>query len=312
MYPGRQYRAKPGGILHMGRKVVVILICALLYVLFRMFFSGVTIDSDVYGYYKDGKLNRRGIISLVQQVKRLIPIKTTDTTVVGVTYNYTDGNPPKGQINYYHRIDEDKVDFYVKHRQEVVNHMASVQCSNPEVAEMLKQLDKITISFYQKDQFLFGMEVSDELCSSGSGAKDSDEPKGSVDPDVPESDDPSSVQDVDPVCGGDGRGGQNGPAAADPVVTNHISLLSKNLPIKTSFGQLAAVEADGEKCVRHIFDVDGSAAGSIDLKRDLIIKSYCTNAHLKELLDRTARVNLVFRKDGNEFLTWTLNAGSCR
>ncbi len=168
----------------MARTVVIILICGLLYVLLRMFTSNISVDSDVYGYYKDGRLNERGIISLVQQIKRLIPIKTLDTTVVGVTYNYEDGKPPKGQINYYHRIDDDKVEFYLSHRQEVVNHMAQTQCDNQEVVDMLKQLEKITISFYRNDQFLFGMEVSESLCLDGTMSRSTNEPVEGNDPNL--------------------------------------------------------------------------------------------------------------------------------
>ncbi len=294
----------------MGRSVVWILICAVLYILIRMFTSGITIESDVYGYYKDGRLNQRGIISLVQQIKRLIPIKTEDTTVVGVTYNYEDGNPPKGQINYYHRIDDEKVEFYLSHRQYVVNHMASVQCANSEVVDMLGKLEKITISFYQKDQFLFGMELSQALCASGEGAGESGEPENSIDPDVPA--DNSSVTENTEGADHGNNDVKNVNASSDPVVQKHISMLSKNLPIKTSFGRLAAVEAEDEHSVRYIFDVDDGSVAAMEGKRGQIVRSYCTNAHLKNVIDSTDHISLVLRNGEKSFITWVVTGNDCR
>lgn len=326
----------------MGKTIVTVLILAMIYVLARMFTSGITVESDVYGYYKDGKLNRRGIVSLVQDIKRRIPIKTTDTTVVGVTYNYEDTSPPRGQINYYHRIDPDKVDFYLSHRQQVVNHMATVQCANSEVVAMLEKLERITISFYRGSEFLFGMEVSAELCASGENSREAPAPSGDQDGSEPEpgtgaepagspekapekGDPPQGA----PAAAGDDRGSKAGDAhdtpdgeggdapegarvsRKDDPVARHVAMLSPKLPIKTSFGSLIRVEAEGRDGVRHSFDVDGDRLGGFASMKGRILEAYCANAHLASLLSQVDHVTLDFSSGGHGFARWKVTRADC-
>ncbi|MBQ8708686.1 MAG: hypothetical protein IJ523_11420 [Succinivibrionaceae bacterium] len=312
----------------MGKAIVTALILALIYVLARMFTSGITVDSEVYGYYKDGRLNERGIISLVQQVKRLIPIKTQDTTVVGITYNYEDGSPPKGQLNYYHRIDDDKVDFYLAHRQEVVNHMAYAQCANHEVVEMLEKLEKITVSFYRHDRFLFGLEVSAAMCRGDvrTQAREIGEVKDATDPPLEDKTEAGAKDDgADEARTGTekARSGKDGAPAADKVdgdgrddssagaVSSHISIITPNLPIKTSFGSLLKVEPEDGNGVRHVFDVNGNELRTFDQKKTTIIRGYCGNAHLASLLKHADHITLEFTSGGNTFKRWRLTEAAC-
>ena len=88
-----------------------------------------TFESDTYGYYKDGKLNERGLISIVRDIKRKLPVYTEDTVVFSVNYSYQPKDNPKSVINYFHMVNKDKVEYYKKNSSIVASNFAIKQCS---------------------------------------------------------------------------------------------------------------------------------------------------------------------------------------
>ncbi|MGN1356508.1 MAG: hypothetical protein ACI4VX_02320 [Succinivibrionaceae bacterium] len=289
--------------------IITFLTCILAYFLVVLCTGGFKVDSDTYGYYKNGRLNERGIISIVDRVRRMIPMKTPDTTVVGINYNYRDDTVPHGQINYYHVVDKDKLDYYRRNSQEVVNRVATAQCSNSDIVEMLGKLDKITISFYDGDVFLYGMEVSSETCGSGSKITNT-EPSNARDGQGITSADKSDGNNKD---AGDGDTGSD--LQGNPSVKKHVLAMNKILPFQNSFGELYAVEEDNVDGIRHRFRIKEESVDKF--KKDMknisgkVVQSYCKNTKMSGLLQKIHHISLDFEYQNENLLSLQISRDTC-
>ncbi len=291
--------------------IITFLTCIFAYLLVVLCLGGFSVDSDTYGYYKNGRLNERGLISIVNRVKRMIPMKTPDTTVVGINYNYVDDTVPHGQINYYHVVDNDKLEYYKNNSQTVVNHMATTQCSNADIVDMLTKLDKITISFYDADKFLYGLEISSDTCEEDSKKVQHNEPEKTK-----ESSDDSKVEDDKPKQNNEEKDSTVKVSSNNLSVKKHVLAMNKVLPFKTSFGELQAVEAEGENSIIHSFNVNNENIDrfkkNVKSYLEKMVQSYCKNTELSGLMDKIDHITLNFEYQHEQFESVQVSKETCR
>lgn len=251
----------------MKNNIIAILICLVTYVIVKMFMGDFKFESDTYGYYKDGKLNERGLISIVTDAKRNLPIKTADTTVFDINYIYKSENDPKPIINYFHQVDKDKVTFYRENSSAVASNLATSQCDQKEILEMLEKLDRITISFYDQKDFLYAVEISEEICKKISPQKVSVDPKAEE--------------------------------KAKKAITQHVTILKKNLPIKMELGALIDVLLEPDNSVTYIFTVGDEQTKAYNSRKSelnkKIVSAYCNNSKMRELLSYVPYLEVEFR-----------------
>ncbi len=272
----------------MFQKLIPIAICVLAYVVVKLATGGFTIESDKYGYYKDGKLNERGIISIVARVRRLVPFKSAETTLVGITYNYEDGEPPVGSINYYHMVNKDLVEHYSKDSAQVADRFARSQCGNQEIKDMLQKLDHITVSFYDDQRFMYGIKIDSALCDDIEAGKTGEKSLASHPVDA---------------------------SQAKAAAAKHAAAISAGLPLDIKVGILAAVKADDSGNVTHIVEIpkDREKAFLADKNAlsDKLVKAYCSNKNIVGLLGNIASFRISFRVDGKEILSSPIQASAC-
>lgn len=288
--------------------IVTFLTCVFAYLLYILCTGGFKVDSDTYGYYKNGKLNERGIISIVDRVKRMIPLKTPDTTVVGINYNYEDANIPHGQINYYHVVDKDKLDYYKKNSQDIVNRMATAQCSNKDIVDMLEQLDKITISFYDEETFLYGLEISAETCTGSNSKVNHDEPKSKKEEKQTKKDNETESKAKD-------LSNSQNVSTKNIAVQTHVVAMNKILPFKINFGELAAVEVEDENSIRHHYKINKESIGLFrkNMKNisSKVVQSYCKNTELSGLMKKIDHISLSFEYEKETLLVVQVSKNTC-
>lgn len=240
----------------MKNNIIAVLICVLTYVIVKMVMGDFTIESNTYGYYKNGKLNERGLISIVRDVKRKLPIYTEDTVVFDVNYTYQPAEDPKAVINYFHNVNKDKVDYYVKNSNVVAGNLILVQCRQQEIFEMLDKLDHFTVSFYDEKNFLYAVEISKIVCEKVLNVESKTETTSQV--------------------------------VVHKMAEDHVKTLNKNLPIEMNFGSLVTAKVDEQNVITHVFEIkhgklDDFEKNKKEIKRKIKM-AYCSNSKMKEVL----------------------------
>lgn len=254
----------------MKNSIVAIIVCILAYLFIKLCLGDISIESDTYGYEKNGKLNKRGLISIVTDTKRLLPRKTEQTTVVNIDYSYEPENDPKPILNYYHVVDQNEVDFYKTHQQEVAARFILSQCENKDIVEMTKKLEKYTVSFYDGNDFIFRIDIDAKVCEEVVNPKNENQNK------------------------------------TDKNLSNIINLMNSHMPIKTTYGYLKNVElSNSNEVIFQFFVYDSGKAfflKNIEEIKKTTIKSYCSNKDISKILAQTNLIRINYFDEQKNFL----------
>lgn len=258
----------------MKNNIIAILICIMAFILVKLCMGDFTIESDTYGYYKDGKLNERGLISIVRDTKRRLPIYTEDTVVFDINYTYSK-DPYKSVINYFHNVNKDKVADFKNRADLVASNIAFKQCGQQEILDILDKMDGFTISFYDQKTFLYAIEINKEVCEKvlSDQGKEVQKPKTKTKEEI------------------------------NKIITSHVKVLNKNLPIAMDFGSLVEATANDQNIIAHIFEVNKEQVERFNKnKKDIkarIQAAYCQNAQMKDILELIPFLIVQYQSEGS-------------